>query len=697
MSDIAAVIVSIFMLMLATASPARAEPSPAVLAAARLRQEWTPEFRRRRDIAREQIKAANQYFEGDQELLGAWPEFAGAPMLSRPYIQGSLLQLDQRAELRNAERMTPAPSELLDRDAVRYLKERTEAISAEEETDQLKRRLLVGLSAGLKAAPGLNQADIDAEIAQWRALVAELPPETDPGYADAAKLAQITGELEIILRRYEQAAILAMTVPGDLSLLRLSTADLARQSTIEQTVLEADAAADRLRRVLPMLSADSVAELQVFLNARTLAKLDTQLASLRAEVVSAQALLESVPAPDSAAQKPALAAAEATAQAELAKVKAETATMLTGDPPVKPIPLRKREIAEQRVALAELKAKIAAERLRLVPAEGVQTAEEGAVQAQAQVDDAQRKANDARLKAEAAGKAELTRIANDLQTLSNELAQREPDRQAEVAAQLKLLREKQDTQQTLLKEAFLTPPLGRQEALRRAYTAELKLIEQIRQQVHVRQAAVRAVITDNTQIRREKIPSDEELTLATELDAELLTSIQGSVQATEEALVGRRVQALLEQDEVARMLRAARKDGRLLREALPPAVRVSVEQDAGYDFLRGSIEESIDLAPLLSEQARSMQTTESWTLAGILRQVLLFIESSFALIVILIVWNLARRQGAAWVEQSLRFLQRLTPQGQNSALRPWLEADLVGLQSRRQPVIQPAGGVIAGW
>ena len=277
--EIAVVIVTLIVLSLTLGAPAQAEPSAAAFAAARLRQEWSPAFKQRTTTAKEQIKAAEQYFQGDMELLGVWPEMAGVPLLSPAYVRGCLYELDRRDEARNAERMAPAPADLSPQLVKRYLIERSNTLDAEEDADQLKRRLLVGLSAGLKAAPALNQSDIDAQIARWRASVPELPEPDAPEYAQVAQKARLVGELESILRRYEQAAVLTMTVPGDLSLVRLSSADLARQSA-DQDPLAAAAAVDRLRRVVPLLPPDNAARASAFVQQHAIGQLDAQIAAL---------------------------------------------------------------------------------------------------------------------------------------------------------------------------------------------------------------------------------------------------------------------------------------------------------------------------------------------------------------------------------------------------------------------------------
>jgi len=660
-----------------------------------MRQEWSPGFKLRKTAASEQIKAAHQYFGGDQELLGVWPELEGAPVLSRAFVQGSLLLLDKRAEQRNAERMMPAPADLSISSTKIYLRQRAEAIDAEEDADQLKRRLLVGLSAGLRAAPALDQAQIDAQIAAWRAQVGDLPAPDDPGYAEAAEKARLVGELEVIHRRYEQAAIMAMTVPGDLALQRLTSADLARQAATQRSALEAEAAADRLRRVLPLLPDSNAAPVRAFLEAFEVSRLDVRIEALRQEKAGVVALMASVAPPDGV-EREALVTRDALAQAHLAAVQVETEPLLSAAAPADPVRARQREIAQLRLDIAEVEAALTAEHLRLVPEVAIATAEQGALETQAQVDDAQQKAADAQRKAEEAGKAELTRIATRLSALSEEFARREPVRQAEAASALDALRDAQAAQHLTVEAAFAALPLARPEALRKAYSAELQLVRRLRQAAHVRQDAVRNIVADNLRIRREKLPSDAELTDATELDNDLLSSIQASVEAVEEALDARRRQAVLEQDEVARLLRSARADGRVLREALPAVVRQSVEQTAGFDILNGTIEEATDLGPLLGEQARRMQTTDSWTIAGIVRRLILFLESSFGLIIILVAWNIARRQASGWVARGLGIVLQLLPQDK-STVRPWVEASLRGLAARLEPVVPPAVGLLAGW
>lgn len=689
-------IVTLIVLSLTFGLPAHAEPSTAALAAARLRQEWSPSFKQRATAAKEQIKAAEQYFKGDLELLGAWPELAGVPLLSPGYVQGSLLALDRLDEKRNAERMAPAPDGLTPPLVTRYLKERAAAIDAEEDADQLKRRLLVGLSAGLKAAPSLSQADIDSQIASWRASVPALPEPSDPRYAEVAEQARLVGELESILRRYEQAAVLTMTVPGDLSLVRLSSADLARQ-TGEQDPLSEAAAVDRLRRVVPLLPPENAERVTAFVEQHEVGQLDAEVARLQAKADAAAAALEAVQPPPEDADREALAAEAAAAREVLAAVQARTAPLLAeAAPEGDPIASRKQEIARLELAAAQRAADLAAERYRLMPEEVLPTAEEAAQQTKDQVSEAQLKAAAAREKAMAANKQELNDRIEKLQgLLDGELSAGGSG----CKAGFDKLSEAQQSQHAAVSEAFGDPPLTRQKKLQEVYDAQLTLLRQVRSRITVCRGGVQKVVASNADVRK-RYPNDAELIDAAEVDGELgtdlLATLEELVASVERALVSRRQQAVVEQDEAVRLLRDVRADIRVLREALPVSARVAIEQRNNDDLFSGPVGEAADLGPLLLEQAHRMQATESWTLTGIVRRIILFLEGSFGLIIILLAWNLARRQGAAWIERGLRLAQQIVPRTQGP-LRVLQETDLMGLSARLVPVVQPAAGVLAGW
>lgn len=680
--------------MLSNASPAWAQSSPAALAAARLRQEWTPEFKARKETAVEQIKAAEAYFEGDQEVSGAWPELEGVPLLSLPYVQGALLQLDQRAEQRNAQRLLPAPSDLSPTDTRRYLLLRDGALDAEERADQLKRRLLIGLSAGLKRAPGLQQDQLDAQIAQWRVASTDIPRPGEAGHAEAVERARIAGELEAIAHRYTQASVLAMTVPGDLSLQRLSSADIGRQRSTPQTRIELQAALDRLQRIQPLLPEENAQRVQAFIDEHQVAVVDEQILALQTTL--AELTEQPVRGLEGENARQVIDNALLAAEQRLADVTEETADVLSGEAPTDPLGARRRVLAGLQLEIAQTRLAMLEEQRDLLTEEAVRTAEQGALESQAQVDDAQRKAEEARRLAEAAGKAELAEIARRLQELSDALALEEPPRQQAAASEMMDVTSRQQALHDRVQEAFLTPPLARREAVQQVYGQALIFLAEVRSAVRQRQDVVRRFSTENTQIRQNQFPSDEDIRRATELDVSLLSSIQGSVNATEEALTGRREQALLEQDEMVRVLRMVRADTRRLREGLPPGMRSIAEQNAGIDFLIGSWDEAADVGPLLAESLRQVQYTDSWTVRGVSHQLLRLVESSLGLVLIVLMWNLAQRRGASWIEQWLLILQKLTPRG-NPIFQPWLDLRLDGLSVRLQPMVRPAIALLAGW
>ncbi|MEL6346039.1 MAG: AAA family ATPase [Myxococcota bacterium] len=686
------------ILLLSIVDVVDAAPDPDVVTA-QLKQQWLPDYDRRTTIAVERITSADRYFAGEAELGACWPELSGAPLLSPAFVQGQLLLLSEREEQRSTERLSVTPEGLGDRDARRWRAALDEALQAEDEADQRTRRLFTALSAGLKRAPLLRTKALDALVQTWRAEVGELPAPADPKYAEAARLAAEVGELEVILTRYQGAAIRAMTIPGDLSLVRLASADLSRQGSVARTPRQTSAAADRLRRVMPLLAEDMSSSVQETLDVLEIARLEERIAALEASVLEATVQLRLVQAPEGV-DRETLAAQDEAAQRALETIQDETLDVLMAEPTAAPVPSRRRRVAELRLELAEMKASLASERLRLVPPEVVRSAEEGAIKTAAQLDDAQRKVEEATRKAEAASKEAQALVAR-LQQTSDEIATAEAARQAQVAEQLDALQVGREEVDAFIERAQSAMPGEKAALYERAYGNQLDWLQTLRSALQDRQREIARLRGVNFKIRN-SLPSMSQLTIAAGTNAELIRSVEETVNAIEVALVGRMEQAHREQDEIARMLEAAREEQRWLRAGLAESVRVSVEQQKGVDPVLGIADEVGDIQFIYAEKLRSLQTTEVWSLRDITRQILAFLNGSLEVVLVFIIWSLIRRNGAVWVEQYLRFFQRMIPQNRNRSAQQqffdqWLSADLTGLSARLTPVVQPGATVLVAW
>ncbi len=681
------------LLLLLALSPVRADPAdPAALAT--LRQETLPDLKRRTTAAKERIKDAELFFAGKAPLESAWPELIDAPLGEPGYLYSRLQALSARDEARALERVAGAPEGLPDPQVTQLDRALSEAIDAEIRADALERQLLAALVAGFKRAPELQAAALESSIAQWRETqraAAVLDP-ADPASAEAIQRAGEAGEQETILRRYQQAAILAMTQPGDLSLARLVRADLTRMEG--RSDLERTAALDRIRRALPLLPADLTAEAQAVLSAMEKEEIAARLTALAEEEAAALAEREARLAENTTLAE--LEEAQADADAALRLAREADAAILASTPVTEVERLRLTE-AQQRHRILEIRAETARLRLeRFREEEATRSVIAGAAQTQETVNDAQRKAEEARQRAEAAGKEELQTLIANLQALSARMAEAEDIRHAQVSDAIVRLQEEQGHRRAATEQAMGAPPALRTAELQQEYIAQLQWIEQLRRRLEERRSSARTLAEKNATVSANELPHPDEVAAAAGNDRDLTRDAQIAVEAVQEAMAERHKQASRETDAVARMLRDARADLRVIRSQLSRVDQIAAEREVGLEPVLLAAAEIADVPALVTEKYRTLQELQSWNLTNISRQILVFLIQSFNIILVLLGWHLLRNQGADWVERALRISQQIIPRSaRQQRFDLWVDLDLTGLTARLTPTIRPAADALA--
>ncbi|MFT5682126.1 MAG: hypothetical protein ACI8RZ_003044, partial [Myxococcota bacterium] len=681
------------LLLLQLLSPAFTEPaSPAAIAT--LRQETLPDLKRRTTAAKERIKSAELFFASKAPLDSAWPELVGAPLNEPGYLYGRLQVLSNRDEARALERIAPAPEGLPKSQITQRTRALSGAIEAEVRADALERQLLAALVAGLKRAPELQAASIEPIIAQWRTLqrAAQGLDPADPVSAETIKQAAEAGELEVILSRYRLAAVLVMTVPGDLSLARLVRADLTRMEG--RSDLERQAALDRIRRALPLVSEGLAAEAQALIDAAEQEAIIARLTALASEETAVLAQAEDPALPDGSPGE--LEETAEAAQAALTNARAESEAILVSAPTSELERLRKAEV-EQQVRILEIRAQIARDHLtQATETEENRSVIEGSAQIQAQVNDAQRKAEEARQRAEAAGKEELQTLIADLQALSARMAEAEDLRHTQVSDAIGHLQVDQRTRSEATALAMNAPPALRTGELKQEYIAQLKWIEQLRRRLEERRSSARSLAEKNATVQANEIPPPEEVSAAAGNDRDLTRDAQSAVEAVQGAMDERLKQASRETDAVVRMLRTARTDLRSISGELSRVDQIAAEREAGMEPLLLAAAELTDVPPLLTEKYRTLRELQTWSLSNISRQILVFLIQSFNIILILLGWHLLRNQGADWLERILRISQQIIPRSaRQQRFDLWVDLDLNGLTARLTPTIRPAADALA--
>lgn len=168
-------------------------------------QDVMPEFSSRATQATLRIEARGAYFNGELDLPSSFPELVGLDMADGVVVRGRLLMLDQRAEDRARERLSPVPpfSSIEQYESLREALEST--LGLEAQVDSLERRYLVALRVLYETFPSTERQRVDELIAGWR------PAPLEQGASEAQRDAHATAMLRFSEEQQRLNSLLAET------------------------------------------------------------------------------------------------------------------------------------------------------------------------------------------------------------------------------------------------------------------------------------------------------------------------------------------------------------------------------------------------------------------------------------------------------------------------------------------------------
>lgn len=562
------------LLLLTTLSVARAAPDAADIARARLQQEALPALDARASAAGARAEAAQSWFDGAASFEAAFPSLIGQPVDDPAWLTARLLLLQEGVADRAAERIAAPPTDLSDRDRDRFLGARAAALDAEDAAAALEQRLLAGLRAGYRKAPGLAGPEVEAalaEISRARAALGE-PDPTAEGWQEAAAQVAALGSRAAALELYRAATRRALTIAGDASLAALVRADQAR---LGDPATEAPAA-DRLRRALPLLDSAQQEAIRDQLFAAEMRTLEAEAAALTAQAEALRGELGAIDATDLTEGVPVYERRLQRATQE--RVALEQAAPAAADPlaPAALVDLRAK-VRMQQTELAQLAEDLARRRLtrakRLeelglakesLTAEDITAAEKRAAEAAVKAEEARKGAQRAdRLVAEALSAALDAGVRQ---------VQHEQARQEAVEGELSGFEESLEAVQVAREDALALPPLDarRPSALQKAWRDSESLVARTRSALQERSrgckkaAAFDEELLDSLPI----VPADVRTQVADDLTAQL----DEEVSALERRAASRLQACRAEVGAVMAVLSEAKAARRHIESAAPQAV-----------------------------------------------------------------------------------------------------------------------------
>lgn len=212
------------LLLLLLSPPVLAQDAPHT-ARALLVQEELPALDARLAQAERRREAREAWFAGTTDQLGAaFPHLAGAPLDDPAFLAGRRAELARASRTRASEGMQPPPDAEPD-EITQWRQLHDQVLAAEDQVDQLELTLLGRLEVAWQQAPGLAEPEATTEALRLRdgLLAAEQAED------EARTVAWTTAQ-----RRWtalQQAAVRSATVPGDTALARFLAEDVAAFDT----------------------------------------------------------------------------------------------------------------------------------------------------------------------------------------------------------------------------------------------------------------------------------------------------------------------------------------------------------------------------------------------------------------------------------------------------------------------------------
>ncbi len=700
--------------------PPRIDRSPeAAEALAQLVQSALPALEARQATARARADALDQWFAGELDTTeAALPELVGLPMLDPAVAWGHLRKLDVRAESRAAERVQPLPPDLHPLDAQRYSDALNATLDAEDAADSKVRRFWLGLIAAAEKAPGLRADAVAAQraILQARAPTPEtIGPEGPP--EEVANAAVDRAQAEAALHTLQMAAIRAATIPGDRTLRGRVQEDIVKvqaylalpgDRTAEPPPAVADAA-DRLLRVgkLAPVSVDAVTEQwkerslerDILLLARDIQALNDKVTGdsadapvLTVEVANQQLELTQ--------------RAHSEAQAEWTALNTRLNADQVPSPGIPVLDALRLQRAASKVELATLRTQLAEQavdraRQRADTRATVQDTTDDDV-AQAKADAAAREAE-----AERAAEQESTDAA-----LRQQVAEFSKKR-AEILEDRKLREESARTildghihrlqeQRTALAAALSLGPLDkdRQNRLDDVYRASRTIVTDTRNAIQDLRSR-RDQLGDRVDRALEELPNERAYE-ESGADTALVSSWRDEIAKVREALERDRDIADRDLDSAMDVLADAKAFRRLARTNASSEARAVVQTKFVEEIFHEFREIPFIVVTLARQAIAVVRQLPSLVLD--LGAVATFLRGSFELVILTLIWWMARDRTGDWLTSALGALKSVRPGdlGVAARINDWVgsrgvSGNWLNLDAYIQPVLLRIIDLIAGY
>gem|GEM_PF-1381089 len=649
---------------------------------AQVQQQVLPALTGRQAAARARVQAGTAWFAGHAELAQAFPDLAGAPLHAAGFLQAQLGALDARGQARARERVAAAPDGLDPRTATRLAQSVAQTLDEEARADDLRRRLLLGLQAGLVAAPDLAQQAQETQVlAGWRAQAAQVPAaDASPEQAQVTlALAGAAGQAIARLQVITADAWRAMTIPGDLRLSQDVAAELDQLpewSGDPAGQLRDLAWLDRLERAAPLVDPalqDRIARARQGLDQARLAARIPELETLRAALLTqlqAPPTLSASSTPDklqadldqaqAALQTlPPAPAAPAGAAAPAAPAGAAASPPVSLDPLD---PLRDRVTALQR-EVAQAQVEVASRRLQLAQAQAAAEPGSSPGQAQAEVDAARRKADDALARAVDADSAQESEFRTRLAAFQGQIAtllEAEQARRGRALEDQAALDARWQKAAAEADAAIALPSLsvGREGRIDDAFRALRAVVADLRTEVATRRDHLALARGRPAQLRSQ-VPDPSTLSDAVRLKVEGETS---SASADLDAVLAQGTDnARAELDAALSLLAQAKADRRRIRPDVSPRARDDILQTFMPELRLEVDEAPVVISSELRATGRAIRALPGQVTD--LNLVLAFLTRSIELVLLGIAWLALRRNAVTWARRLLHALWRQRREG----------------------------------
>ncbi len=655
--------ISLLLLTSGTVSPAWAQPTSPDAVSARVTQEELPALEARRLAAEARTEAALSWFAGSGTWVAAFPDWEHQPLLDRTTLIAARAALEAETANRAHQRIAPLPEPLPPRDREQLAAARAAACDAEDRADQLARRFLAGLDAGLQLAPDLGDDTLgawvhaqQAAVASDRALLATAPedPEALARVQHADGLSRLHGSLR-------QALIALWTVPGSPRLAEWG--DQALASGVDAPSLWVP--------VLPLLGPEQVDAATERLEGRAEQSRQSELRQLQAQV---DALTLTLATPAATPDEDLSSLQSALARAELSLDLAEAAGQETTD----------TEHATLTTTLARLERDLAQSRLARAQEQlASETASDQ--EAEQQADAATRAAEAAQARVDAAGaRGRDDTLERLLKTQRDHVALvRKTDLVLLNAARdaRTSLGERLEKVRTTSAGARSMPPLAkeRQPAMDSAYRESVRLVEDVRHEVSARQAAL-----VNWRATMARLEEDLDAHLGVDPGTNLATTWRSAGQDLRRAMDDRLNREVADLDRALGLLADARAERSVLRDHASQGARDQDARRARDELTTEILEMPTHVASIVRRATGAAKTVRANV--GDLEAVQRFLAGLAGTLVLLGVWVLTRPR----LEDLLRALLR-EARGRQGTHR---SAGLLALVRPAAPVLALSGDAL---